>query len=317
MRIMKRAKTRLRLPEDRPVYYALLSAFVYTVIASVYILLSGRLAAAFATSLEQLQKIEAYKGVAFVFTTGLLFFLISLGFWRKVRAQRELLVHSERKAVAAMYSATLAHDLNNLLMGLSGLLESVKDQATADPGVAQLSESLERSIQRLTPFAKRIAASAKSLPAAETTELDLSAALSQSLDIIRKHPDVRLCALEVEPVPPLTLMLDRALFDQAVLNLVVNAAQAAGPQGSIKIKAAIADEERAVVLEVHDSGCGIPPDKADVIFYPGFTTRRDGIGLGLLTVQAFAASCLARIGVERSPLGGALFRLMIPLDRRS
>jgi signal transduction histidine kinase len=316
MRLLTRPVVRSQLPEDQPVRYALLSALVYVGIATAYILLSGRIAAAFASSLEQLQTIEAYKGIGFVFTTGVLLFLISLGFWRKMRAQRDLLVRSEHKAVAAMYSATLAHDLNNLLMGLSGLLEAIRLHSHADPDLAQLGDSVERSIQRLAPFAKRIAASAKSLPsAARAEEVDLSVALPQSLEIIRKHPDVRTCALEIEPVPALKLTLDRELFDQAVLNLVVNAAQAAGPRGAVKIRAAVDGEARAAALEVHDSGPGIPPEKLDVIFQPGYTTRDGGIGLGLLTVQAFAASCRARLEVDRSPLGGALFRLILPLGR--
>jgi len=309
----KRNGSRPSLPEDQSARYAFVSALLYVVIATVYILLSGRAAAAFAGSLEQLCVIEAYKGVAFAFTTGALFYAISLGFWRKMRQQRNLLVRSERKAVASLYSAALAHDLNNLLMGFSGLLEVLKQEDRQEDDLSQLGRSLEHAIQRLAPFAKRLAASAKNRPSGSCVSVELPTALSQNLDMLRKHPDVRLCTLEIGRIPPVTLRLDGELFEQALSNLVINAAQAAGHAG--KISVAAVSYERSVAIEVHDSGPGIAPEIAELIFDPGYTTRESGIGLGLLTVQAFAASCRASIEVRRSPLGGALFRIAIPLDQ--
>ncbi len=312
MPIIKRHRPRVRLPEDHPTFYAFVAAMLYVVVAGTYILVSGRIAAMFARSMEQLRTIEAFKGIVFVLVTGLLFFLLSLGLWRKTRRQRELLLQSERKAVAAMYSATLAHDLNNLLLGLSCLVEAFQGHEKDDSSLAQLRSSVEHSIQRLAPFAKRIASSARNLSSGETVELDLPTALEQTAELARKHPDVRLCDLHIESATPLQLSLDQALLEQALLNLIVNAAQAAGPHG--KITLAVTRRDRTVSLDVHDSGPGIPPEKTQSIFNPGYTTKTSGSGLGLLTVQAFAASCRARISVERSPLGGALFRITIPLN---
>ena len=309
---LKSLKSKSRLPEDRPIACAAASALLYVAIAIFYILVSGRIAAAFAVSLEQLQLIEAAKGVAFVVITGLLFFFISLGWWRKRREQRELLIQSERKAVASMYSATLAHDLNNLLMGLSSLVEAIKEHEQNDSFLSSLRASVEQMIRSLVPFSRRIAATAKNLPQGESVDVHFPGALTPIIDLALKHPDVKFCALSVENAVPVTLTLNAELLEQALLNLIVNAAHAAGPHGVIKVIAAKTDH--SVALEVHDSGPGISPEKAEAIFNPGYTTKRAGIGLGLLTVQAFAASCQGRVRVERSPLGGALFRILIPLN---
>jgi len=311
MQSFKHHAQRAGLPEDRPAYYAFVSALVYVVIATAYIMLSSVMAATYASSLEQLLVIETVKGVAFVFTTGALFYAIAVGFWRKMRHQRDLLVQSERKAVASMYSATLAHDLNNLLMGLSGLLDALGEHERGDEGLQHLSQSLEHAVQRLAPFAKRLAVSVKSLPADDVADVDLASVLSQSVDIVRKHPDVRVCTLEMGTIPSVNLRANGELLEQALSNLVINAAQAAGQAGKIRIEARLA--ERAAVIEVHDSGPGIPPEKAELVFDPGYTTKMFGTGLGLLTVQACAASCGGRVEIARSPLGGALFRLVIPL----
>lgn len=304
---------RLRLPEDNPVWSAALGASLYVGIATVYILLSGRVAAELAGSVEQLQTIEAIKGYAFVVVTGILFFFISLGWWRTRRQQRQLLIRSERQSVAAMYSSALAHDLNNMVMVLSVLVENLKDHDGGDAGMSELKRSLDGTMDHLASLSKRLASSARESQTTEPTDMDFSGVLAQMVALARKHPAARYCAFNLDAPADLALRLNRDLFEQAVLNMLVNAAQAAGPRGRIEIT--VKREREAVTLQIHDDGPGIPPDKIQSVFGVGYTTKCDGSGIGLLSVQAFAASCRARISVLRSPLGGALFALRIPLDQ--
>ena len=67
-----------------------------------------------------------------------------------------------------------------------------------------------------------------------------------------------------------------------------------------------------ILIEVHDNGPGVPDELADRIFDTGYTSKKHGNGLGLLSVQAFVSSCQAKISVGRSRLGGALFQIQIP-----
>ncbi|MFA5904897.1 MAG: ATP-binding protein, partial [Desulfobacula sp.] len=67
----------------------------------------------------------------------------------------------------------------------------------------------------------------------------------------------------------------------------------------------------------HDNGPGVTPDQTETIFDPGFTTKTGGTGLGLLSVQALASSCFGKISLGRSHLGGAVFRLIIPIERNA
>jgi signal transduction histidine kinase len=302
---------RLRLPEDHPVWSAALGASLYVGIATVYILLSGRVAAAFAGSIEQLQTIETIKGYAFVVVTGILFFFISLGWWRTRRQQRQQLIRSERKAVASMFSAALAHDLNNMVMALSGLLESIP--ADGEHELTELKTSLGPSIESLTSLARRLAASVRTSPVEEPVDVELSEMLGPLVALARKHPSVRMCSVDCRDTPSLRLCLNRDLFEQALLNLIVNAAQAAGVGGRVELKAVC--EGETIMIEVHDNGPGVPPDQRAAIFSAGYSTKTEGSGLGLLSVQAFAATCGAKVHLSHSPLGGALFALHIPLAR--
>ena len=303
-----------RLPEERLIRSAAVSALVYVVLATTYILVSGRIATRLAGSVEQLQAIEAAKGLVFVGVTGVLFFLLSLGWWRNARRQRNLLIQGERRAVASMYAATLAHDLNNLLMGLTGLVEELKEHSHDNAYLARMRDAVEQALRSLAPLAKRIASSARQFQPGDRTDVDLAATLAQIAELARRHPDVRFCDLRVAEVAPAVLPLHKELLEQAVLNLIVNAAQAAGSHGRIEL--AVRRTAHALVIEVHDDGPGIPPEKAEAIFDAGYTTKGNGSGLGLLSVQAFAAACRGRISVARSPLGGAAFQLAIPMDQR-
>ena len=306
---------RSRLPEDRLIRSAAISALAYVVLATVYILVSGRIATRMASSVEQLQTIEAVKGLVFVGVTGALFFLLSLGWWRNARRQRNLLIEGERRAVASMYAATLAHDLNNMLMGLAGLIEELKEHQQDLAYLARMRGAVEQALHSLTPLAKRIASSARQFQPGDRTDVDLAATLGQIAELARRHPDVRFCTLRLGEVAPAVLLLQRDLFEQAVLNLIVNAAQATGPRGQIELGAKRYD--RAIAVEVHDNGPGVPADKMESIFTAGYTTKPAGSGLGLLSVQAFAASCHARISVARSPLGGAVFQVVIPPEQKA
>lgn len=293
-----------------PFRRAAIAALLYAALCGLYIVLSSWLAVETAHSPRQLQLIETAKGLAFVLVTALLFFFVALAWWRKIQRQDELLLQSERRGVAGLFSAALAHDLNNVLMSLIGLVERLRQRDQDDAELRQMREQLERGIDHLTHLSQRMVMSTRELRVDRSEDVDLATAIARIVTLIRKHPQLRGRALEVNVPPALTLAINAGLLEQALMNLVINAAQATGAGGRISLIAVRRND--SLDLEVHDNGPGVPPGIATTIFDPGFTTKKDGTGLGLLSVQAFAASCKATLTVEKSPLGGALFRIRIP-----
>ena len=118
------------LPRCSPLCRAMTMAVAYAVLCAIYIAYSTWFAVRFAQSTQQLGIIETVKGILFVLATALLFFLAAYVWWKRIQRRDELLVQLERRAVASMFNATLAHDLNNLLMSLQGLLEMAKNTPT-------------------------------------------------------------------------------------------------------------------------------------------------------------------------------------------
>ena len=310
---------RIRQPAViRPLRQAVEPALLYILLCIPYILYSGRLAARAASTPEQLQLIETIKGVAFILVTGVFFGLISYVRWTRIRRQQETialqeksLLQAEGRLVAAMSAATVAHDVNNLLMSLYGLVEGLRGREGHDSGLRTMREQIEVFIEKLTHLAKRLTLAAGRAMPEQAEAVELRGALHELVFVVQKHPDARFCSLATPELTPLTLVLHRALFEEAVMNLLINAAQAAGPSGHIELR--LTTEPGAAVLAVHDSGPGVPDELVSDIFEPCFTTKPHGTGIGLLAVRAFAASCGAELSVGRSPLGGALFQLRIPI----
>jgi C4-dicarboxylate-specific signal transduction histidine kinase len=95
-------------------------------------------------------------------------------------------------------------------------------------------------------------------------------------------------------------------------NLLQNAAEAAGPDGSVAVITRL--EGDRVLIEVHDSGPGLSPEAARTLFEPTITFKKRGMGLGLSIVKKNALLSRGDITLIAGELGGAAFRVELPAD---
>ncbi len=302
--------------EPSPLWRATTTGLFYMLVCSAYIVISTRFAAQLSGDAAQLARIETAKGVAFVVITGALFTAVDYARWRYIGRQRRQLhaqaielQRNERTAVARLLSATLAHDVNNLLVVIAGLVEQLREHA--DSEVQETRSHIEEGVGRLTRLARRIASAAASDETTEPEVLRLDDEAQRVVDLTRAHPDVRRCAVDVVTEGAVQASVRPDLFEEALMNLIINAAQASEPRGHIEIH--VRREGTEAVVEVHDDGPGLTDTQREHLFEPFFTTKAMGTGLGLLSVRALAGTSGATVSVDRSRLGGALFRLRFPL----
>ncbi|HSH45138.1 MAG TPA: HAMP domain-containing sensor histidine kinase, partial [Longimicrobiales bacterium] len=121
----------------------------------------------------------------------------------------------------------------------------------------------------------------------------------------------------VEPLGAVSSALvrgDQPRLESALVHLLRNAVQAAGPEGSIRASADVDDD--VVRFRVEDTGPGVPEEVRTRLFEPFYTTKPvgEGAGLGLAVVHAVAEEHAGRVDVDRSSLGGARFTLTIPRE---
>jgi two-component system, NtrC family, sensor kinase len=121
----------------------------------------------------------------------------------------------------------------------------------------------------------------------------------------------RMLELNVEQGLP-KVPYDPARLRQALLNLLRNAAEAAGHGGTVRLSAKRGGKLGGVRIAVEDTGPGVPDDVKARLFEPFFTTKPSGTGLGLLLTAEIVKEHRGELSLETSPLGGAAFFLDLP-----
>jgi signal transduction histidine kinase len=132
--------------------------------------------------------------------------------------------------------------------------------------------------------------------------------ITSGLDPVR---DLLGCRIDVVCEPErLAIPIDPGQLRRAVMNLLLNAAQAAGSGGSIRLVADVHGD--AVWIDVEDSGPGITEAVMRQLFTPFFTTRRGGTGLGLSIAREIVRKHGGELVPANLPEGGARFRIVLP-----
>lgn len=294
--------------------YAALLAGAYVVVAGIYIVVSGHVAARAAHSVEDMRRIETIKGVLYVAVTATAIFAGAR--WamgrmerdaRELRRREQALVANQGRVFAGLTAAAIAHDANDVLTVALADLDLMEMDGVAASDVQRLRQTLGR----LVGLNRRLLDSAQSYASREGEPLDAGHAVREVLAVLRSHSDVRRCHVSMTGGDGTVVTASPALMHQLVGNLVINAAQAAGPGGVIEVRAAGSDGR--AVIEVHDNGPGVPAERRSDLFTALVTTKPDGNGLGLFSVKACATGLGGSVEVGDSHLGGALFRVRLPL----
>jgi PAS domain S-box-containing protein len=242
------------------------------------------------------------------------------------RRTEQALRVSERMASLGTLAAGVAHEINNPLTYVLLNLHYLHDNVAAGRlDSSAKADRLRLAATRALEGAERVSAIVKDLrtlsrPDDRTIKLvDLRALLESALRMVGN--DIRHHAELVEdfrPVPK--VRANEARLSQVFLNLLVNAVQALEGVSAKPARISVAtstDEAGRAVVEVTDTGCGIPPENLDRIFDPFFTTKPIGLGtgIGLSLCHSTVKAMQGEIQVESALGHGSLFRVVLPPAR--
>lgn len=291
-------------------------ALVYVALCSAYVLVSSRLASEWAAGIEQLVRLEQYKGVAFILVTGGLFHLFAYRLLLRIQlreqelAQREwALAGAHRRALAATLASSIAHDVKNTLGVLASGAELLGDRN--DPEKQAVTSWMQKAIDDLNVLARRLMILGNEGLGAEFEQVDVLQTVRLAVEFARTHHRIRACDIRVSGEPGILLAAMPRRIGTMTLNLLLNAAEAM-PQGGRVDVVVTRTEQGGAAVEYHDAGPGVPEELVARLFEPFVTTKPDGTGLGLLAVRQTAEQHGGRLTYERSSrLGGACFRVTI------
>jgi two-component system sensor histidine kinase HydH len=230
---------------------------------------------------------------------------------RSLQEAEAAMRRSERLAALGQLSAGLAHELRNPLGTMRASAEMLAKNMPAENATArELAGFISSEVDRINSLVSRFLEFARPLELrrqpAELTEV-IDRAIAQSQRDSKAHPvtfyrnyspDVRQFALDAE------------LLERVVYNLLQNAAQASPPGAAVTVKTR--ETNGGCEIDVIDRGAGIDPKHMESIFNPFFTTRKEGVGLGLPIVSKIVDLHGGRIWVESEQGKGSVFRVLLP-----
>jgi PAS domain S-box-containing protein len=232
---------------------------------------------------------------------------------------RNRLVQSEKLAALGQFVAGIAHELNNPLQGVLGHIELLR-------ATGAFPKALRRDMQRIYREADRAAKIVRNLLVfAGSRRLvrrrtNINATLSRVLSL--RAPAFRAANIEsvrrhADALP--RVKGDPLLLHQALLNIVLNAEQAIGPNGGRIETSTLVRREKGVaqvVVQIRDTGHGIPPSAMPRLFEPFFTTKEvgKGTGLGLAITYGIIQEHGGQVAASNHPEGGAVFTVQLPAE---
>jgi two-component system sensor histidine kinase HydH len=224
---------------------------------------------------------------------------------------------TERLAALGQLSAGLAHEIRNPLSTIKGSAEMLLKNVDADGTVAhELAGFISTEVDRTNALVTRFLDFARPL-ALRLEKTEIAEVIDEAVAQVEKHTpplDVSIYKNYSPDIPP--FLLDRQLIERVFYNLLLNAAQASPPQGTVTVKTRQFGEttgDDTVEISVIDRGTGIASKDRESIFNPFFTTKSSGVGLGLAIVSKIVDEHGGQITVESEPGAGSVFRVFLPV----
>jgi signal transduction histidine kinase len=245
---------------------------------------------------------------------------------RRLESERELVKEKlqfesqlnafEKYASLAQLSLGAAHEINNPLLGILSHLELELKEADAEQR-KEIEECIEGA-RRITSAVRGLLDYARTGPL-KLSQVNLARLVGDAMKFIEHQPLFRQLQLQnwVPPDVP-SITADANQVSQILMNLLLNAAQATPPGGTITVMARRVRLTDMVELLVRDTGCGIDADILPHIFEPFFTTKRGkGTGLGLSITQNYVVRHGGNIDVESIPGQGTAVKVILPIRQAS
>jgi signal transduction histidine kinase len=220
---------------------------------------------------------------------------------RLVKAS-EMNLHLKELNLAA---AGLAHETRNPLNLIRGLAQLISKRNDASPETRESSVAIVEESDRLSAQLSEFINYSRPREVRKTA-VDLSRIATEVTRALSYDAEDKTISVAIN-VGPIVIEADEQLFRQTLFNLLLNALQAVGPKDTVSVNAR--GDGGEVVLEVADTGPGVPPERRVEIFKPYFTTTEHGSGLGLAIVRQIVLAHGWKIECLPNEPRGAIFRV--------
>lgn len=235
--------------------------------------------------------------------------LISRDVTEQRRLEREL-AQAQRLEAVGQLAAGIAHDFNNILTAIAASAESLLNGALGERE-RLIAGRIEGASDRGSDLVRRLLAFARQQPLAPQ-RVDVNPLVQELVELLRPTLSGNIAIVTDLAPCELSVIADASQLQSALLNLAVNARDAMPEGGQLTFRTE--PQDNGVLIEVVDTGQGIPFDQQERVFEPFFTTKRQGkgAGLGLAMVYGFAAQSGGAVNLSSAPGVGTSIRMHLP-----
>jgi signal transduction histidine kinase len=205
-------------------------------------------------------------------------------------------------------AAVVAHEVRNPLAGIKGAIQILISRRGADDGELPVMRDIVARIDALSDLINDLMVFARPRPP-RLARIELHPIIADAMTIVRRDAAAQGVEFALTGDDS-AVSADGEMIRAAVLNLLLNAAQALGGEGRVAVTTS--RSAGAATVTVRDTGPGIPPEIRDQIFEPFFTTKSRGGGLGLPIARRTAELHGGSLTVECPETGGTVMTLTLP-----
>ena len=228
------------------------------------------------------------------------------------KVEEKRLREAESLASMGKSVSSLAHDLKTPIIGIGILSRSMKKRLKEDDPCQGKLDLIIEEVRRLEKMVEEMLDFSRPLEL-HRAKKDVARLVSQSIDIvapIAQKKNVNLWSEDLQSLP--LVFMDELRMKQVLINLLINAVEAS-PEGE-SVKVCSYTQRKNTIVEIIDSGCGIPEGMREEIFVPFFTTKQGGTGLGLPIAKKIVEAHSGYLEVLHHSPKGTTFRVGIPLE---
>jgi len=272
-------------------------------------------------TLDSFQRLTKLSLVLLIALSVLLVVVVYRGMIKPLRVQlsesQAIIERQEKLAALGGLAAGVAHEIRNPLTAIKFRLFSLRKSLAAQHSENEDATVIADEINRLERIVKDFLQFARpSEP--ELVNLPVARVIQEVRDLLKSQLEKSAIELNVEAADDLWVRADAQQLKQVLINLIQNAAESIGREGKITLRA-VKDRDSlggvslsVAVIEVADTGKGIPPDVRKRLFDPFFTTKEGGTGLGLPIAARIVEKLGGELRYETEVEHGTTFKILLP-----
>ena len=237
----------------------------------------------------------------------------------EIKEQREELLHVTRVGKLAEFVSSLAHEISQPLTAILAYTQAAQRiLGDREPQLQEILQYIVNDDQRAGEVIRRLRSLLKKSEP-EKKPLDMNVLIRDTVQLVTTDVTVRNDVLKTELMEDLPIIHgDRIQLQQVLLNLISNSFDAMENSQDFRemlLKTSRQDAD-TIVVTVKDSGCGIPPQNIPKLFTHFFTSKPDGLGMGLSISRSIVEAHGGRLEVDNNPDRGATFFFTLPVDKK-